>query len=125
MARPEVFLSSILITIVALTSVYSCKDARSGRVVKMPATYRLTTDANFSKIQDTLYYGATKFSGYAYELSEQRDTLLLAGYLDGLEEGSFKKWYPNRQLQQLRYYTAGKKNGIHTGWWENGNKTMW
>uniref|UniRef100_UPI003751D279 toxin-antitoxin system YwqK family antitoxin n=1 Tax=Flavobacterium sp. TaxID=239 RepID=UPI003751D279 len=43
-------------------------------------------------------------------------------YFNGLEEGTTKKWYANKQLAEKRLYVDGKKEGIHKGWWENGNK---
>ena len=37
-----------------------------------------------------------------------------------MEEGIQKKWYPNRQLEEERYYINGKKEGQHRGWWPDG-----
>ena len=122
MERRAVFLSSTLFALIISACLYSCSDGQPGSRVKVPGTYRRTSDAGFCKKQDTLYCVGAKYSGYAYELSDEGDTLLVAGYVDGLEEGALKKWYPNRQLQELRYYAHGQKNGMHRGWWENGNK---
>ena len=41
-------------------------------------------------------------------------------FLNGLEEGIHKTWYPNKQLSEERLYISGKKEGTHKGWWDNG-----
>ena len=128
MERRAVYPSKIVALVIVCVIVSSCQQAKEHppydkiAAIKIPAIYKLTSDQGFSRREDTLYYQAKKYSGYAYQLYDARDTALLFGYVDGLEAGAIKKWYPNRQLQELRYYAAGKKNGVHTGWWENGNK---
>jgi antitoxin component YwqK of YwqJK toxin-antitoxin module len=53
-------------------------------------------------------------------IDNAKDTMLVASYLNGLEEGIQKKWYPNQQIALVRNYHAGKKVGKHLGYWENG-----
>ena len=52
--------------------------------------------------QDTLFFQDKKFS------------------VNGLEQGVFKKWYPNKKLAESRSFEAGKKEGKHIGFWEDG-----
>ncbi len=33
-----------------------------------------------------------------------------------------KKYFPNGQLMEIRYFSNGMKNGRQTAFWENGNK---
>jgi antitoxin component YwqK of YwqJK toxin-antitoxin module len=114
-----------LSVIATLTSCRGKEDAvpvLKTSAINIPAIYKPLGDPGFHKNQDTLFYQDDKYCGYVYQLSEINDTVVLFGYWKGLEEGVLKKWYPHGQLQERRYYITGKKNGIHTGWWENGNK---
>jgi len=89
---------------------------------KVPLVYQDASNPAFEMHQDTLYFNQKKFSGIQYALYKLGDTAFVIPYLNGLEEGITKKWYPNKQLAEERLYVAGKKEGIHTGWWENGKK---
>jgi antitoxin component YwqK of YwqJK toxin-antitoxin module len=70
--------------------------------------------------QDTLYYQDKKYSGYIYDRFENGDSAFVGSYLNGVEEGVFKKWYRNNQLGEYRTYHLGKKVGKHVGFWEDG-----
>ena len=80
-----------------------------------------STDVKFKFHQDTLYYDKKKYNGYIFNEYQKGDTAFFIGYLNGLEEGTSKKWYSNKQLSEQRIYHRGKKTGIHKGYWENGN----
>jgi antitoxin component YwqK of YwqJK toxin-antitoxin module len=88
----------------------------------VPANYVSATDANFSKHQDTIYYKDKHFSGYIYALFPTNDTEFVQSYLNGLEEGEHRKWYPNKQVYEQRHYVDGKKEGIQQGWWPDGKQ---
>ena len=70
--------------------------------------------------QDTVFFQDKKFSGTIFNLYPNGDTSMLAHYFNGLEQGDFKKWYPNKQLAESRSFEAGKKMGKHIGFWEDG-----
>jgi antitoxin component YwqK of YwqJK toxin-antitoxin module len=70
--------------------------------------------------QDTVFFQDKKFSGTIFSLHPNGDTSMTAHYFNGLEQGLFKKWYPNKQLAESRFYHAGKKIGKHIGFWEDG-----
>jgi antitoxin component YwqK of YwqJK toxin-antitoxin module len=70
--------------------------------------------------QDTLYYKNAKYSGTILDQFENGDSAFVGSYLNGIEEGVFKKWYRNKQLREYRTYHAGKKVGKHVGFWEDG-----
>lgn len=86
----------------------------------IPAIVNTRTDLKFKFHQDTLYYGNEKYDGYVIEKFQKGDTALFISYLNGLEEGISKKWYPNKQVSEIRMYHRGKKTGTHKGYWENG-----
>lgn len=86
----------------------------------VPARFYNAADLAFSKNQDTVYYDQQHFSGYIYVLYPNNDTACIIGYLNGLQEGSTRRWYPNKQLAEDRFYIQGGKEGIHKGWWQDG-----
>jgi len=103
----------------------SCENVNTGNYAKkapgqVPQTYYSALDPAFSKVQDTLFYKGQRFSGYVFALNENKDTSLVMGFLNGLQEGYTRKWYPNKQLLEERFYIQGGKEGKHRGWWENG-----
>lgn len=127
MVLPARFLSRCVTTIILAGILSSCGTDNDRTVSKVstvviPQVYRQVNDTDFRKQQDTLYYHYHKYYGHVYEMSELGDTILLNGYWEGVEEGEQKKWYSNKQIKEKRYYVQGKKNGLHTGWWDNGNK---
>jgi antitoxin component YwqK of YwqJK toxin-antitoxin module len=71
--------------------------------------------------QDTLYHQQAIYSGYVYKLYPSKDTAFIGAYLNGLQEGAQKKWYPNHQLAESRFYHDGKKVDKHIGFWEEGH----
>jgi len=86
----------------------------------VPPVYRPASDNHFSNHQDTVYYNDQYFTGYRFTLYPGGDTAILQSYFNGVEEGTQKKWYPNKQLQEERFYINGKKEGLHRGWWPDG-----
>jgi len=86
----------------------------------LPNQFVNSKDRFLSFHQDTLYYQNTKYSGYTYTLFANGDSLFVGSYLNGVEEGVFKKWYPNNRLAEYRKYQLGKKVGKHLGFWEDG-----
>ena len=89
-------------------------------VASIPTIFKPSADKGFTLHQDTLFHNDKKYSGLVYTLYNTKDTMQVAGFLNGLEEGIQKKWYPNKQLASIRDYRGGKKIGKHIGYWENG-----
>jgi antitoxin component YwqK of YwqJK toxin-antitoxin module len=88
--------------------------------IVLPNQYLNRKEQFLSFHQDTLYYQDKKYSGYIYDRFENGDSAFVGSYLNGMEEGVFKKWYRNNQLGEYRTYHAGKKVGKHVGFWEDG-----
>jgi antitoxin component YwqK of YwqJK toxin-antitoxin module len=86
----------------------------------LPNKYVNSKDRFLSFHEDTLYYQNIKYSGYIFDHSANGDSLFLGSYFNGVEEGVFKKWYPNNRLAEDRTYHLGKKVGKHIGFWEEG-----
>jgi antitoxin component YwqK of YwqJK toxin-antitoxin module len=89
----------------------------------IPAKFILKSAVNFTVANDVVFLDKEKFSGFIYDLaSNKKDTTLLEGYINGKLNGVCKKWFPNRQLMEVRLYDNGKKHGKQVAYWANGNK---
>lgn len=113
--------------------IYSCSEKKQDIQVRVPeikiaktvpAVYINETDKGFSKHQDTVYYKDRFFTGYRFGLYPNGDTGVLQSYFNGVEEGTQKRWYPNRRLLEERFYINGKKEGTHRGWWPDGKEKI-
>lgn len=65
------------------------------------------------------------FSGVVFRLADNnKDTILVGSFRHGSEDGEWRKYYPNHQLMERRYYSAGKKSGTYEGWWPDGKPRL-
>jgi antitoxin component YwqK of YwqJK toxin-antitoxin module len=63
------------------------------------------------------------FTGHLYTLTDStHDSLFSAFYKAGKQDGAVVKWYPDGKLMERRSYEENVKIGIHSGFWQNGNK---
>lgn len=89
----------------------------------IPNRYISRSDHAILIVNDTVFLNTQKFSGYLFLLQpNQKDTASIEPYLDGLLNGTSRKWYPSQQLMEKREYRNGQKNGWQIAYWENGNK---
>jgi antitoxin component YwqK of YwqJK toxin-antitoxin module len=99
----------------------------------MPYTSRRascdTTDKNFRAgcMRCTLmatqhFWFLKKFSGWVYALHPDGDTALLVPYSSGKEEGWSRRRYKGKKQMEERFYRAGRKEGVHKGWWPDGKE---
>lgn len=71
----------------------------------------------------TVYKDAIPFSGKVYQLNTgKKDTLSVIGYYNGKEQGEWKRFYADGQLEEIRYFDEGVKTKMLTRWWENRQK---
>jgi antitoxin component YwqK of YwqJK toxin-antitoxin module len=83
----------------------------------------LKTSGSITTQQDFVLVNNKKFTGTLYLLqSNNRDTLLIEQFKNGLLSGLTRKWFNNGAVMELRNYKTGKKNGRQTVFWENGHK---
>lgn len=128
MARQEQSHSSFmkrLFLIVLGFFLFACSNGKKEKPVNpkpIPSIYINVNSVGLQKIQDVVYFNDKKFNGYVYEMYNSKDTAFVKSYLNGIEEGIHKSWYPNTQLFEKRFYRNGKKEGTHRAWWENGTK---
>jgi len=100
----------------------SCSGPKDVINQEIPKNYVLKSSKKIAVNNDVIFLNDKKYTGFLYELSPQKDTVLIEGYINGLLNGVCKKWYPNRQLREERNYLNGQKHGKQVSYWENGHK---
>tara|TARA_B100000424_G_C22901866_1_gene479638 strand:- start:88 stop:660 length:573 start_codon:yes stop_codon:yes gene_type:complete len=75
----------------------------------------------FSK--QTTYNGEI-FSGIVFNTNEDKDTILIGEYKNGLKHGIWKTFYPNGSLKERRFYKRGLKVGLYEGFYNDGAKNF-
>jgi antitoxin component YwqK of YwqJK toxin-antitoxin module len=114
--------------LILILMAYSCNGDRPSGAINaneqiVPPRYLLKSANAISLNNDTVFLKGEKYNGFLYQLSPNgNDIITLEGYANGLLSGGSKKWFPNKQLMEHRYYRKGKKNGRQIGYWPNGNK---
>jgi len=116
-----------ILSIVILFSTCMACNSKKNDFVFTPKIAKTVTavfydaaDSNFTTHLDTLLYMNKLFTGIQYRLNEQRDTVQLGSYFNGVEEGLQQKWYAKGKPQERRFYINGKKERNQRGWWPNG-----
>jgi antitoxin component YwqK of YwqJK toxin-antitoxin module len=113
-SRNKIF---IIILIACITGCYSTSIEPSTAFMNLSAA-----DANLKKIVDRIFYNDTLFTGTIYDLYETGDTALVFNFKNGREDGWQEKFYSQNKPAELRFYIAGKKEGVHYAWWQNGQR---
>lgn len=105
-------------------SLFSCDEnrdlAKAKKAHQIPPVFLLLENHVISWHQDSLFWNGKPFSGKAISLFTNGDTAIIQSYWEGLQEGVTRKWHPNKQLAEDRFYIKGKKEGRHRAWWSNG-----
>lgn len=113
--------------VILLNLIFACSEQKSDSLLLQPDIipdyWVLSSDSNLTIQKELLLLQHEKFSGFIYELAEnKKDTLFYNGYLNGLLHGLSKKWYSNNNVLEIRGYEKGKKQGKQISFWENGLK---
>ena len=113
-----------LFIIAALFIALACKNEKMQALAKkahpIPNQYLSLDNTAIIWHQDSLFFQDKAFSGKAYGLFANGDTAVYKEFWNGLQEGISKRWHPNKQLAEDRFYVAGKKEGTHRAWWPDG-----
>jgi antitoxin component YwqK of YwqJK toxin-antitoxin module len=105
---------------ILIVVLFSCQKKRE---LVVPKVFVEINASSMKFKQDTLYLETEKYSGFVYQLNPKtKDTLLLMEFVKGLQVGWSKKYYDNGNVQEVRQFSKGKKNGKQISYWENGNK---
>lgn len=107
-----------------MITAFACKDVNKDSIQlqanNIPNNYLALDDSTIIWHQDSLFFKAKPYSGKAFSLFANGDTAISKEFWNGLQEGITKRWHPNHQLAEDRFYIAGKKEGRHRAWWPDG-----
>jgi antitoxin component YwqK of YwqJK toxin-antitoxin module len=82
-------------------------------------------DSSFINQNGIILWHEKPFTGRIFALyPSSADTAATQEFINGLENGEWKKWYPGHQIKEIRFFDNGKKVGVYTIYWENGNKQL-
>lgn len=82
-------------------------------------------DTSLTSKNGIMYLADTPFSGTVFSLfAGTGDTAFVSSFIDGKEDGVWKKWFAPAKLSEIREFNKGKKSGIYKAFWENGNKKL-
>jgi hypothetical protein len=66
----------------------------------------------------------TLFSGWYYQLRATGDTAFVGSYWAGKPEGTHRIWHENGQLKEVRHYEKGWQEGEQQGWFASGKRAF-
>jgi hypothetical protein len=108
----------------SLLFALACKEEKTTAPIivahTIPNQWLRLEDSTIIWHQDSLFFQEKPFSGKAYSLFANGDTAVYKEFWNGLQEGITRRWHPNKQLAEDRFYIAGKKEGRHKAWWPDG-----
>jgi len=85
----------------------------------------ISTDPLLRSVNGILYRSDHLFTGTVYDFYEgTQDTAEILGFLNGKENGEWRKFYPDGSVKEKREFKNGKKIGKYVAYWENGNKKL-
>ncbi|HTN18268.1 MAG TPA: hypothetical protein VL092_11340 [Chitinophagaceae bacterium] len=114
--RQVQFLSSLLLCLFQVSCDTSFAD--TGRQSSYNAAFLQLENRN-----GVIYREGQVFSGIVYQLdAASGDTMQLAGYRNGREHGTWKRFYAQEQVEEVRYFDNGIKTGTLTRWWPSGRR---
>lgn len=117
------FVYIILLAVsLAIVLVLSGKKSKHhGNTVVVSSLLVNKTDTALRLINGVYYYRQQLFSGTitdSYETGAKHHEI---NCYQGKEEGWTIMYYASGKIAEKRYYQAGEKDSVHTGWWENGS----
>ena len=84
-----------------------------------------SADSSLRSVNGIIYKSDKLFTGTVFTLYPGKtDTAELSVYLNGKENGQWKKFYPDGSIKEIREFENGKKAGEYIAYWENGNKML-
>lgn len=114
------FRNSIILCLIALAFGCNLTEKENNLTIKLNSSERGLNVKN-----GIIFYYKQPYTGYIFTLFENnKDTSTSSGYLNGKEHGTWKKFYPNGKLQEIRRYDNGKKIGKYSAYWEDGSKKL-
>ena len=97
----------------------ACQTREMGRY--RPGYY----NADFCQVinnNGTMFLNGQPLSGILYRLGSNKDTLMVASYLNGKENGMKYSYYGNGQMKDRGLFLNGWKQGIFESWYPDGKR---
>jgi hypothetical protein len=91
------------------------------KAITIPTTTLLASDSLLQLINGYYSYKGQLFYGYVQTNFPTGKCQLLQSIYNGKSEGYTKEFFESGHPLSTRYYTAGEKDSVHIGWWDNGN----
>ena len=86
-----------------------------------PVTMNIA-DASLKIVNGVLYSGDKLFTGKLTDFYPNKILKSSAGFVNGKEQGLSETFYEDGEKETARFYTAGEKDSVNTGWWPGGTK---
>lgn len=102
-------------TLVAAAAILSATVGASPGAVAVSGAGDVTQRAGVWQI------GSVPFEGILLERDAGRFVRMAVRVAGGRPDGREWRWYPNGRLESVRAYSAGRKVGVHRGWWSDGS----
>jgi hypothetical protein len=59
-------------------------------------------------------------TGTLIEREAEGGVVMIARVANGVVDGAERRWFSNGRLESVRTFAAGRKAGVHEGWWPDG-----
>lgn len=113
------FLNNLLLSLPFI--VLGCSQANQ----KVDVIWLESTNENLQNVNGIVFNSDQRFTGALLTFyPATRDTAEVSRYLEGKEDGIWRKYFMNGELMQERSYSRGKKTGDYKSWWPNGKKKL-
>lgn len=126
----QVQLTKYSVLFIVLFSLISCADNRdnlSAENTSISEVKKASNNQNVNASQLTLdankglvYYNEVMFTGIAQRHYANETLAEEITYVNGVKDGTYKKWFDDGLLSFESSYTNGKQHGVTKSWWRNG-----
>ncbi|AZQ61688.1 toxin-antitoxin system YwqK family antitoxin [Flammeovirga pectinis] len=104
-----------------MITTFSCQQIEQEEVVNLKVATVDAKDVKFKSSKGVFYVNGQVFSGEIYwTYRNGTDTLRVKRYWKGLKEGQWTRYYPDRSIQEYRFFHKNKKEGEYVGFYPNG-----
>ena len=116
------FCTNKIIFFGSLIMLFGCNASKQKQDSSLPVKINIAT-ANFEIINGVASVNNHPFSGLIYMLYPNTiDTAEIREYLNGNENGEWRKYYAGGKLREKRSFLNGQKTGTYLVWWKNGKQ---
>ena len=101
---------------------FACNTMQQKDAKSLPLTINIAT-VNFTLNNGIATVNKLPFTGTIFMLyPNTKDTAEVRNYLNGYEDGEWRKYYTGNHLREKRTFTNGQKTGSYLVWWPSGKQ---